>query len=166
MALAAVRDATAADAAVMAAVQLDVWRTAYATFLPPDVLAALDLPTATAAWQQAITADGGAHLLVATEGGVVTGFAAGSGVEVTTLLVAPRWTRRGHGGRLLGSMAERLRTDGAERAQAWVADGDDAARAFFPRYGWHPDGTVRSSHHGATVLRELRHTGELDVRWS
>lgn len=149
----------------MGALQLDVWRTAYAAFLPAEVVASLDLDTATAAWARAVEAPGEAHLLVATEGGQVTGFAAGVGAEVATLLVAPRWGRRGHGGRLLGTLAHRLRQGGAEQALVWVAQDDAAALRFFPRHGWHPDGTARTSHHGAQVLRELRLTGSTDVHW-
>jgi L-amino acid N-acyltransferase YncA len=165
VALAAVRVATEADAAAMATVQLDVWRTSYAAFLPPEVVDSLDLDAATAAWAQAIGSDGDAHLLVATEGVEITGFAAGTGGEVATLLVAPRWGRRGHGGRLLGTVAHLLRQGGAQRAQVWVADADEASLRFFPRHGWHLDGTVRTSQHGAHVLRELRLTGSTDVHW-
>ncbi len=165
MGVAAVRAADAADAAAMAAMQLEVWRTAYRSFLPAEVLAELDADTAGRAWERAITSPGAAHLLVATESGELAGFAVGAEAEVATLLVAPRWGRRGHGGRLLGTLAERLRVDGAERGLVWVAEGDEAARAFFPAHGWEPDGTVRTSHHGARVLRELRHTGSLLPRW-
>lgn len=165
MGVAAVREAGAADAAAMAAMQLDVWRTAYAHFLPTAVLDALDLPEATRAWKLAIISAGPAHVLVATEGAEVVGFGAGTGYEVNALLVAPRWARRGHGGRLLGTLAERLRADGGAQGQVWVAEGDEAARAFFPGHGWLPDGAVRTSHHGAEVLRELRHVGSLTASW-
>lgn len=159
------RPATVDDAAAMAAVQLDVWRTAYAAFLPAEVVASLDLAAATAAWARAVGAVGETHLLVATEGTEVTGFAAGTGEEVATVLVAPRWGRRGHGGRLLGTLAHLLRQGGAEWVQVWVADADEASLRFYPRHGWQPDGTVRTSHHGAQVLRELRLSGSTDLHW-
>lgn len=165
MGVAAVRGAEAADAAAMAALQLDVWRTAYADFLPADVLRTLDEDTAVRAWKLAIISAGPAHVLVATEGPEVVGFGAGAGDEVLTLLVGPRWSRRGHGGRLLGTLAERLRADGATAGEVWVAEGDEAARAFFPGHGWMPDGTVRTSHHGTHLLRELHHVGPLTVSW-
>jgi GNAT superfamily N-acetyltransferase len=165
MAVAAVREAEAGDASAMAAVQLDVWRTAYADFVPAEVLSAVDYESATRAWKLAIISAGPAYVLVATEGSEVVGFAAGAGSEVSALVVAPRWTRRGHGGRLLGTLAERLRSGGSLRGEIWVAEGDAAARAFFPGHGWAPDGTVRTSHHGARVLRELRHTGALRTSW-
>ncbi len=165
MGVAAVREAGAGDASAIAAVQLDVWRTAYASFLPTDVLDSVDEDSATRAWKLAVISAGPAHVLVATEGSEVVGFAAGAGSEMSTLLVAPRWTRRGHGGRLLGALAERLRRGGAEYGEMWVAEGDQAARAFLPGHGWLPDGTVRTSQHGARVLRELRHTGTLHTSW-
>ena len=159
------RPATVGDAAAMAAAQLDVWRTAYAAFLPAEVVASLDLEATTAAWARAVGTAGETHLLVATEGTEVTGFAAGTGEEVATVLVAPRWGRRGHGGRLLGTLAHLLRQEGAQRLEVWVADADEASLRFYPRHGWQPDGTVRTSHHGAQVLRELRLTGSTDVHW-
>lgn len=165
MGVGGVRDAEAGDASAMAEMQLDVWRTAYAHFLPTSVLDALDAAEATRAWKMAIISAGPAHVLVATEGVEVVGFGAGMGQEVSTLLVAPRWARRGHGGRLLGTLAERLGADGAEQGEVWVAEGDEAARAFFPGHGWLPDGVVRTSHHGAQVLRELRHVGSLAASW-
>lgn len=165
MSLAVVRHATVHDASAIAAVQLTVWRTVFAKFLPAAVVGGLDDDAVSASWAQAISTPGDAHVLVALEGTEVTGFAAGSGGEVATLLVYPRWGRRGHGGRLLGTLAARLHADGAQRAQVWVAEDDEASRRFFTRHGWPADATVRTSHHGAQVLRERRHTGSLLMRW-
>ena len=95
----------------MAALQLDVWRTVYVSFLPPQVLEQLDQDSARQSWERAVAASGDAHLLVATESGAVVGFGVAVGAEIATLLVAPRWSRRGHGGRLLGTLAERLARD-------------------------------------------------------
>ncbi|MGZ4531372.1 MAG: N-acetyltransferase family protein [Mycobacteriaceae bacterium] len=168
MGAAEVRDATVDDAAAMAALQLDVWRTVYVSFLPPQVLEQLDQDSARQSWERAIGASGDAHLLVATESGAVVGFGVAIGAEIATLLVAPRWSRRGHGGRLLGTLSERLASTGASHGEVWVPEGDEAARAFFPAHRWRPDGTVRTSHHGApgaAVLHELRHTGPLTPTW-
>ncbi len=159
------RAATLDDVPALAAVQLTVWRGPYAEFLPPAVVAGLDDAAVTAAWAQAVDTDGSAHVLVALEGAAVTGFAAGVGAEIATLLVDPRWGRRGHGGRLLGTLAARLHDGGAQRGQVWVAEHDAASLAFFPRHGWAPDGTVRTSQHGAQVLRERRLTGSTDLTW-
>lgn len=165
MSVAAVREATVEDATAIAAVQLTVWRTVFAEFLPAAVVDGLNDDAVATSWAQAVGTPGDAHVLVALEGTEVTGFAAGSGGEVATLLVDPRWGRRGHGGRLLGTLAERLHAGGAQRAQVWVAEDDEASRRFFTRHGWPADATVRTSHHGAQVLRERRHTGSLLMRW-
>lgn len=154
----------------MAAVQVDVWRTAYARFLPAAVLAELDDAAVLAAWQRALDTPGEAHLLLSTETtsseATVTGFAAAEGAEIATLLVAPRWGRRGHAGRLLGGLAERMRGGGAQTGLVWLATEDTASVAFFTRHGWPADGTARTSHHGAETLREQRHSGPLDLAWN
>lgn len=165
MARAQVRDAAAADAVAVAAVQLAVWRGPWAEFLPPRVVAALDDDAVAASWRAAITEPGGAHLLVATEGEVVVGFAAGQGDEVVALLVDPRWGRRGHGGRLLGVLAERLAADGAAQGHVWLAEHDAVSRAFVTRHGWPVAPELRSSTHGARTLRERRHAGPVPLPW-
>ncbi|GAB2921635.1 hypothetical protein GCM10027047_18750 [Rhodococcus aerolatus] len=165
MAEAGVRDAAPSDAAAIAAVQLAVWRGPWAEFLPPDALADLTDDGVAQRWRAAVTGDGDAHVLVATEGPEVVGFAAAAGDELATLLVAPRWGRRGHGGRLLGVVAERLAAGLAGTGTAWVAEHDTASQAFLPRHGWVADGAVRSSTLGARVLRERRHTGPVPLPW-
>ncbi|MGH3978804.1 MAG: GNAT family N-acetyltransferase, partial [Pseudonocardiaceae bacterium] len=85
---------------------------------------------------------------------------------VSTLLVAPRWGRRGHGGRLLARAAEELRRAGAGRGVAWVPAEDPASLGFYQRAGWEPDGTVRTLDAGGRPLRELRLTGSLDLSLS
>ena len=165
VAQAQVRDATGTDAGGIAAVQLGVWRGPWSTFLPPAVLDGLTDDDVTRRWRAAVTAHGAAQVLVATEGAEVVGFAAVDGAEVATLLVAPRWGRRGHGGRLLGVAAQRLADGGASTGTAWVPEHDAASRAFLERHGWADDATVRSSTLGARVLRERRHTGPVPLPW-
>ncbi|MGH4023453.1 MAG: GNAT family N-acetyltransferase [Pseudonocardiaceae bacterium] len=182
MALAWVRAATAQDVATLAALHRTTWRAAYHELLPPETLNALDSPEVRQAWADAVA--GGATVLLAAEGDVPVGFVvAGPAPEsevaaadgalpadaertalVSTLLVEPRWGRRGHGGRLLASAAARLREAGAIRGIAWVAAADSASLNFYRRAGWEPDGTVRSLDAGGRVLREVRLTGGLDLQ--
>ncbi len=84
--------------------------------------------------------------------------------EIGTLLVEPRWGRRGHGGRLLAAAADALRGHGARYGLAWVPEKDDASRRFYARAGWELDGTVRALDTGDGMLREVRLTGSLDLR--
>jgi GNAT superfamily N-acetyltransferase len=181
VAVAGVRVATVEDAGVLAALHRVTWRAAYSELLPAEALDELETPRIERSWADAI--EGGATVLIATEGADPVGFvvagpapqddvAAADGtvpadaaqtVLVGTLLVEPRWGRRGHGGRLLGSAAAVLRKAGATRGIVWVPAEDPASLNFYRRAGWDPDGTVRTLDANGRLLRELRLTGPLDL---
>lgn len=180
MAEATVRPAVPADAAEIARIQVTTWQAAYQDLLPAEVLAALDAAEAEQTWRHTIE-QGPARVFVATEGRWHVGFvAAGASPQdesagadgtpvpdadhvalVSTLLVEPRWGRRGHGGRLLAAAGEAMRGDGLARGISWVAEADKASRQFWERAGWAPDGTVRTLDAGGRPLREVRVTGTL-----
>ncbi|GAA4893990.1 GNAT family N-acetyltransferase [Actinomycetospora straminea] len=182
MALASVRLAAPDDAAAIALVQRTVWTSAYADLLPPGAVEGFDEAAVAAGWAAPIAAGA---VWVATEGDALVGFcaagpaspddladAAGSVPDdaasvaaVATLLVEPRWGRRGHGGRLLVEAAAALREAGATRGIAWVPERDAASRRFFERAGWDPDGTVRTLDAGGRPLREIRVAGDLDLEF-
>jgi GNAT superfamily N-acetyltransferase len=179
MAEAAVRPAVPADVQEIARIQRDTWRTAYRDLLPEDVLAGLDNVEAV----RELVEQGTATVHVATEGEWTVGFcvvgaapdsevaeadgslpedAATTGL-VATLLVEPRWGRRGHGGRLLAAAAETLRNLGATRGVSWVPEADRASLAFYASAGWQTDGVVRTLDAGGRPLREARVTGPVDL---
>jgi GNAT superfamily N-acetyltransferase len=182
MAKPAVRDAKPDDAGEIARIQLVTWRTAYTGILPAEVLDGLDEPAAGLAWRHTIE-HGPATVFVATEGEWTVGFgAAGPAPEeesadaagtppddaasvalVSTLLVEPRWGRRGHGGRLLAAAASAMRDNGCTRGICWVPVADSASLAFYRRAGWEPDGTARTLDAGGRPVRELRLSGGLDL---
>ncbi|MGH3996931.1 MAG: GNAT family N-acetyltransferase, partial [Pseudonocardiaceae bacterium] len=87
-------------------------------------------------------------------------------VLVSTLLVEPRWGRRGHGGRLLATVTAALRDAGATRGIVWVPAEDPASLNFYRRAGWEPDGTVRTLDAHGRPLREIRLTGSLNLTLS
>ncbi len=168
MADVSVRPARAADAEQVARVQLDTWRTAYGKLLPP---AALDLPLdrVAAVWLNAIEAPATPRhrVMVALERDELVGFSAstpaeddgldpGEVVELSTLLVLPRWGRRGHGSRLLAAAVEAWQRDGAVTAVSWAWERDPATRSFLVSAGWQPDGTARGLDTGENVHRQLR----------
>lgn len=175
MALATVRPAVAADVDDITRIQTATWAAAYADLVPAAAIEHLSGSAATAAWTAAI---GAGAVYVAAEGDWMVGFAAAGPAdvpaesplgpeawgEVGTLLVEPRWGRRGHGGRLLATVAAALREHGARYGLAWVPEKDEASRRFYTRAGWEPDGTVRGLDTGDGVLREVRFTGSLDLR--
>lgn len=182
MADASVRPAEPRDAAEIARIQLDTWRAAYADLLPAEVLAGLDADEAELTWRQTIE-QGPAQVFVATEGDWLVGFcAAGPAPEdetasadgtpakdsatvalVSTVLVEPRWGRRGHGGRLLAEAGRAVLAAGSTRGIAWVPELDKATLGFFKRAGWVADGTVRTLDAGGRPLREIRLTGTLRI---
>lgn len=177
MAIAAVRAATGTDVGEIVRIQADTWAAAYADLVPAAAIEQLRGPGAQEAWAGAIAADAG-HVLLATEGEFRVGFVAaavagqasddGLGAEawgeIGALLVEPRWGRRGHGGRLLATVAHALQQAGAIYGLAWIPEPDEASRRFYARAGWEPDGTVRAFDTGDGTLREIRVTGSLDLK--
>jgi GNAT superfamily N-acetyltransferase len=163
-----VRPARPEDAERVARVQLSTWRTAYARLLPRE---ALDVPEeqVAALWLHAIeTPPTPRHrVLVALERIELVGFAASTPAEddgldrdttaeLSTLLVEPRWGRRGHGSRLVAASVEHWRGDGATHAVAWAWERDTATRTFLTSAGWEHDGAVRGLDTGPRVQRQLR----------
>lgn len=164
MADVSVRPARPADAERIARVQLSTWRTAYASLLPAP---ALDVPEVQAAalWLGAVESPPtpGHRVLVAFEREELVGFAAygpaedvDGAVELSTLLVEPRWGRRGHGSRLVAAAVQDWRRDGTTVAVCWAWEQDPATRAFLTSGGWEPDGAVRGLDTGEQVQQQRR----------
>jgi len=168
-----VRPARPSDAAEIARIQVVTWRTAYRTVLPLELLDEWDEAAATATWHASVSTPPtpGHGVLVALERQSVVGFAAygpaelsageasdpaGPTTEVSTLLVEPRWGRRGHGSRLLAAVADLARDGGAARLQTWVLEPDRVSADFYESAGWAPDGWARTLDTGGTPLREVR----------
>lgn len=171
MADVSVRLARPDDAAEIGRIQVETWRIAYASVLPQAVLDGLSVDAAAAAWSEAITAppSGAQRVLIALEQDWRVGFAATGPaddddaddaprrtVAIASLLVEPRWGRRGHGSRLIAAAVDYARGDGMTRAVAWIPEGDTASREFYLSAGWAPDGVVRGLDTGAGELREIR----------
>ncbi|MFD4675363.1 GNAT family N-acetyltransferase [Lentzea sp. NPDC058450] len=177
MADAGVQIATAADLQEIVRIHRETWRLAYAELLPKDVLDTLD---ADEAWSLAVHSGA---VLKATEGEWTVGFVVASKAPdeevakadgslpddadttaLVSVLVEPRWGRRGHGTRLVAEAGRRLQETGASRGIAWIPEADKASKSFYERLGWTGDGTVRTLDAGGRPLREIRVSGELAVR--
>jgi GNAT superfamily N-acetyltransferase len=161
-----VRPARPEDAERVARVQLSTWRTAYGDVLPAEALAVPE-EQAAALWLRAIELPPSPRhrVLVAMEAAELVGFAASGpaedvdveGVELTALVVEPRWGRRGHGSRLLAATVDHWRQDGNEgRAVHWAWERDTATRSFLTGAGWELDGTARGLDTGPRVERQVR----------
>ena len=164
MADVSVRPARPQDAEWVARVQLSTWRTAYAGLLPPEALALPEEQVA-AVWLNAVEAPATPQhrLLVAMDGDELVGLATSGPdedepdqAELTSLLVLPRWGRRGHGSRLLAASVADWRQDGARLARCWAFEEDAATVAFLRSAGWAPDGAARGLDTGDRVLRQVR----------
>jgi GNAT superfamily N-acetyltransferase len=168
-----VRPARPQDAPDIARIQVVTWRTAYRSVLPAAVLDDWDDDAVTSAWRTAAASPPtpGHGLLVAREGETPVGFVAfgpaeltadekahpaGPTTELSTLLVEPRWGRRGHGSRLLAAVVDLSRAVGTARLQSWVLEPDTVSAGFLESAGWAPDGWARTLDTGTTPLREVR----------
>lgn len=172
MADVSVRAARPDDAGEIGRIQIDTWRTAYQSILPEPIREALSEEFAVAAWRDAVLEPPSPrhHVLVACEQHWTVGFAAvgpvgdpepddevsDTTVEISPLLVEPRWGRRGHGSRLLAAVVDHVRSDGMTRAQVWIPEADTSSREFYLSAGWAPQGLVRALDTGAGELREIR----------
>ncbi|HVX43416.1 MAG TPA: GNAT family N-acetyltransferase [Mycobacteriales bacterium] len=173
MADAKVRPAQAEDVAEIARIQRDTWRTAYGSLLPAAVLDQLTPELAEAQWAAAISRPPSPrhHVLVAMEGAWTVGFAAcepspdedadGHTGSIATLLVEPRWGRRGHGSRLLAAATDHLRVDALRTVTCWVYEEDRASAAFYASAGWEPSGLARVLDADGHELREVQYHADL-----
>lgn len=150
-----VRDATAADAGAIAAIQLRCWSYDYARTWPSELFDALADEDLEMHWTRAVIAPPGPgyRLLVATDADVVVGFAAlapstdpdaeAGDAEVIAWEVDPDHRRAGHGSRLLSAAADHARSVGGHTLVIWVAPDDEPRRALLAAAGFGPDGAHR-----------------------
>ena len=168
MADVSVRPARPEDAEPIARVQLMTWKSAYGELLPTE---ALDLPLVqvAAVWLNAIESRPSPRhrVLVALEQRELVGFAAseptsdddldpGQTVELSALLVEPRWGRRGHASRLLAASVEFWRGDAATLAVTWAFEADTVMTAFLESAGWGFDGLGRGLDTGPRLVHQRR----------
>jgi GNAT superfamily N-acetyltransferase len=104
------------------------------------------------------------RLLVALDAHELVGFATSepvseTEVELTALMVEPRWGRRGHGSRLLQASFEGW-VHWATSAVTWCFEADTVLSGFLESAGWGFDGLGRGLDTGQRVVPQRRlHTG-------
>ncbi len=139
-------DATSADAAALAGLNVASWRVAYAHMLPEAFLATLDLASREEHLRRRIAdADTGQFSIVARAGRRRLGFIAGGptrdeppalGGEVYAIYVDPARWNRGVGSALLNAAEARLGRAGFSCASIWVFTRNTRARRFYERHEW------------------------------
>ncbi len=142
---AVIRPALPADAAAIAQVRVDAWRTTYRGLIPDSYLAGMKVEDSTALWERVLTAaPNTTNTFVATIDGQVTGFASGLmlaepkhdlNAELSAVYLARDAQRHGIGTRLVAAVAAAQRTHGADSLLVWVIAGNKSARAFYEHLG-------------------------------
>ncbi len=144
-----IRPAGVKDAAAVAAIHCDSWRSAYRGILPDDYLENEVKEERLRYWTAALAApQPGCFVLLAQRRMSPLGFVAvrrpgepGYDADIDNLHIVPGRRGGGVGRRLLGAAAARLLADGAISACLRVYDGNKAAARFYRRLGGVADAT-------------------------
>jgi len=143
-----VRSAAAEDAAGIAGVYVDAWRSTYRGMVPESYLARMSVATWEHHWRRMLTDPASDQIarcafVAGAPGGGVVGFATGcrewSGTagfegELDEIYILKGYQRQGIGRILVGRVAEHLRRQGCGSLLAWVAAGNTAV-SFYEALG-------------------------------
>jgi len=140
-----VRPAVAADAAAIARVRVDAWRSTYRGMMPDAYLDGMNVADNAAFWERIIGAQSPlASVFVAFDEGTLVGFASanarhppihGFDAELSAIYLAAEHKRRGIGRRLVAAVAAAQRQRGASGLIAWVIAKNQPARLFYDALG-------------------------------
>jgi L-amino acid N-acyltransferase YncA len=153
------RDATAADAAAVAAVQVASWRVAYRGLLPDELLDGLSVADRERHWSGVLAGpDPRSGIVVAEDASGLIGFAAVGRApdrdpadavgQLFAIYLAPPALGTGVGRRLHAAALDRLRAAGFTSAVLWVLPGNHRARGFYRREGWTETGVTEAGGQG------------------
>jgi GNAT superfamily N-acetyltransferase len=165
-----IRQAQLDDASSVARIQVEGWRTAYASFIPDQIPASYSLDVHLGEWEKRLAAPpAGTSHLVGVEAEEIVGICSGGPclrdeviveggtadytAQVYGLYVAPALYRRGIGRRLLGALAGRLADLSHRNLCLWAFE-LNPYRGFYDRLGGRP--VARAVWRlGETVVREM-----------
>jgi GNAT superfamily N-acetyltransferase len=147
-----VRDARPEDSTEVAGLHIRAWQAAYRGLLPGDYLDALRVEERAARYSFGSLDAGEPRAIVATEDGVIRGFASAGrsrdrdtshiGELYALYIDPPRWGT-GVGGLLMSNALDSLRALGFDEAILWLLVGNNRAERFYRADGWWADGTSR-----------------------
>ena len=158
-----VRAATAADVPALAQIHVDAWRAAYRGLMPDEYLDSLKVEDRARMWSGALSRPAPVRIVVTEP---LTGFCfygpsrdGEQGVaEIYALHVRPDCWRQGAGRLLCAQALADARERECSAVTLWVLKANDAARQFYARIGYAPDGTERMNAHLAKfALPEVRY---------
>lgn len=163
-----IRVAEPADAGDLARVHIAAWQVAYRGIVPDEHLDALSWSQRRDRWRALLTDAGNAgRTLVAVLGQRLVGFAsvgpcrdsdlAAQGLyEVFAIYLDPSHWRRGTGSALLRAALAGVPA-GTPAVTLWVLEANTAARSFYARHGFTPDGASKPYLVAGTTVPELRY---------
>ncbi len=140
-----IRAACPSDAAGIARVHVDSWRTTYRGIVPDGFLAALSYEQRERMWRGILSPASGSSFVYVAEcpGGQIVGFASGGpvrdlapdyGGELYAVYLLQDQQRHGLGRRLIGAVVRRLIQAGMTSLLVWVL-ADNPARKFYEALG-------------------------------
>lgn len=126
-----IREANVPDAAAIAKVQVDSWRTTYTGVVPAEYLAQLSYEQHEQVWRDILSTHGATEFVYVAEAEAsnIIGFASGgperSGNtvykgELYAIYLLEGYQRKGIGGQLVQAIAERLMQEGLHSMLVWV----------------------------------------------
>lgn len=141
-----IRDAGPADAAAIARVHVDTWRTAYQGILPDEFLADLAYARSEANWSQALTANRPDTSMVVAEieEGEIVGFAFGAPEregnplyrgELFAIYVLAEHQGKGLGRSLFAAMVRHFISQSTDSMLLWALKDNHPARRFYESLG-------------------------------
>ncbi len=156
-----IRDASVEDAAAIARVHVESWRTTYAGLIPQDHLARFNVEARERTWRNMLAAPERRNYVCVAEreDGAIVGFASGGPTrggaadfrgEIYALYIARDFQRRGIGRRLAAALSRRLLRDGCESLLVWVL-ARNPARDFYTALGGAKIGEKPSAIEGADL---------------
>ena len=153
-----IRAAEKRDAAGIAHVHIQSWRTTYAGIVPEEYLVALNEAERTQQWREWLT--GGFSVYVAEVDGKVAGFIGGGPLrepiqaydaELYAIYLLQPAQRQGVGRALLGKLAASLSGQGFQSMIAWVLE-KNPSREFYAKTGARPVASKEIDVGGATLV--------------
>jgi GNAT superfamily N-acetyltransferase len=142
---ATLRPALPDDAAAIAQVRVESWRTTYRGIIPDAYLDGMTVEDSTALWHRVLSAAPNAtNTFVAEIDGAVAGFSSGLmrnepkyglDAELSAVYVTPAHQRLGIGRQLVGAVAGAQQALGATGLVVWVLAANRRARTFYEHLG-------------------------------
>jgi len=169
MSVPGIRTAVVEDAEVIAAIHVEGWQSSYGDLLPPSYLSELNAQNRTHVWRENLSDPahrGWTFLAETTERGAVgfiatlpsrDGDAPPNTGEIAAIYLRHGAKGRGFGAALMRAGLHHLEARNCTRVTLLVLEGNNAARAFYERFGFELDGTRVLDRIGGHDVVELRY---------